>query len=73
MNQILIDGIANITLHNGVVRIECAVLGPDSKPHSSGTLVIPGAVAAQVLQTLINGMQELQKKLREQAPTAGNA
>jgi hypothetical protein len=73
MSQILIDGVANITLHNGIVRIECAMAGPDGKHHPSGTLVIPGAVVGQVLQTMINGMQELEKKLREQMPTAGRA
>jgi hypothetical protein len=77
MTQILIDGIANITLHSGVLRIECTTVGPDSKQHPSGTLVIPGAVAGPVVQTLIKGMQELDKKLREQQaqaqPTAGSA
>ena len=77
MTQILVDGIANITLQSGVLRIECTTVGSDSKQHPSGTLVIPGAVAGPVVQTLIKGMQELDKKLREQQaqaqPTAGNA
>ena len=41
-----------------------------------GPLVIPGAVAGPVLQALISGTQELDKKLREQQqmpPAAGNA
>ena len=76
MSQILIDGINNITLHANVVRIECAKAGPDGKPQPSGTLLIPGVSAGQVMQALINGLQELSKKLREQqqaTPTAGNA
>ena len=77
MTQILVDGITNISLHSGIVRIECASVGPDGKQHASGTLIIPGAVAGPVLQALIKGMQELEKKLREQQaqqqPTAGNA
>jgi len=75
MTQILIDGITNISFHSGVLRIECATVGPDGKPHSSGNLVIPGAVAGQVMQALINGMKELEKKVREQQqmPAAGNA
>lgn len=73
MNQVLIDAISNLSIHNGVLRIECVAAGPDGQPRPSGTLVIPGAVAAQVLQALINGTQELEKKLREQMPTAGNA
>jgi len=76
MTQILIDGITNISFHSGVLRIECATVGPDGKPHPSGTLIIPGAVAGQVMQALINGMKELEKKVREQQqqmPAAGNA
>jgi hypothetical protein len=78
MTQILIDGITNISFHSGVLRIECVTVGPDGKPHPSGTLVIPGAVAGNVLQALIKGTQELDKKMREaqaaqQQPTAGNA
>lgn len=73
MTQVLIDAITNLSIHNGVLRIECVAVGADGQPHPSGTLVIPGAVAAQVLQALINGTQEIDKKLREQMPTAGNA
>jgi hypothetical protein len=74
MTQLLIDAITNLSIHNGVLRIECAAVGADGQQRPSGTLIIPGAVAAQVLQSLINGTQELDKKLREQeAPPAGNA
>jgi hypothetical protein len=77
MTQILIDGITNISFHSGILRIECATVAPDGKPQPSGTLVIPGAVAGQVLQALIKGTQELDKKMREQQqqqmPAAGNA
>ena len=73
MTQILIDAVTNLSIHNGVLRIECMAVGPDGKQHPSGTLVIPGAVAGPVLQALINGTKELDKKLREQIPTSGNA
>jgi hypothetical protein len=76
MTKILIDGIGNISLHANLVRVECTAAGPDGKPQPSGTLLIPGVSAAHVMQLLINGLQELTKKLREQqqaAPTAGSA
>ena len=73
MTQILVDAINSISIHNGLLRIECTAVGPDGKPQPSGTLVIPGAGAGQVLQALINGTQELEKKLREQMPTSGNS
>jgi hypothetical protein len=68
-----VDGIANITLHSGVVRIECVTVGTDGKPLSSGTLIIPGASAGQVLQGLVNGTKELDKKMREQTQQAAAA
>lgn len=67
MTQILIDAINNLSFHNGVLRIECVAIGADGKPHQSGTLVIPSAAAGQVLNALINGSKELEKKAREQA------
>jgi hypothetical protein len=73
MTQILVDGIANITLHNGVVRIECLTIGSDGKPHPSGTLIVPGASVRLVLETLVNGTKELEKKLHEQQAAAGQA
>ena len=76
MTQLLIDGIANISFYNGILRVECTTVGSDGKQHPTGNLVIPGAVAGPVLQALIKGTQELEKKMREQqqqAPVAGNA
>jgi len=79
MNHILIDGITSITLHNGIVRIECTNVGSDGKQHPSGAVMIPGVVAGQVLQAIVNGMREIEMKLREQQspapipPTAGSA
>jgi hypothetical protein len=70
MTQILVDGIANITLHSGVVRVECVTVGSDGKPYPSGTLIIPSATAGHVLQTLASGMQGLEQKLREQQASA---
>ena len=76
MTQILIDGVTNISLHSGVLRVECMTIGPDGKPHPSGTLVIPGPAGPQVLQSLMKGIEELEKKVREQQPqipAVGNA
>jgi hypothetical protein len=58
-----------------VLRVECAAVGANGQQHPSGTLLIPGPVAGHVLQALINGTQELEKKIREQQskPPVGNA
>lgn len=68
MNQTLIDGIANISIQNGVVRIDCVAAGADGQARPSGTLVIPGGIIGPVLNALVQGVQELDKKLREQVP-----
>jgi hypothetical protein len=74
MIQLFIDTVANLSIHNGVLRIECMAVGADGQPHPSGTLLIPGAVASQVLGALVQGTKELDKKVREQQmPPAGNA
>lgn len=73
MSQIIIDGIAGMTLHNGIVRVECTTVQADGKPHPSGTLIIPGAIAGQVIQGLVNGLQQLDKKIREQQAAPAHA
>ncbi len=79
MTQVLIDGIGNLSIHNGVLRVECTTVGADGQPHPSGTLVIPAPVAMSVMQAIVNGMTELGKKIKEQQqqpnmpPAAGNA
>jgi len=61
----MIDGIKDIVMHNGVVRIDCVAAGPNGEVRQSGTLVIPGVATAAVLQTIVGAMQELDKKMRE--------
>ena len=70
-NVILVDRITNVTVTNGIMRVECASMvagGPD-KP--SGTVLIPVLVARQVVQVLVNSMQELEKKAREAMAASG--
>jgi hypothetical protein len=65
MSIILVDGIKDVTFHNGIVRIECITAGPNGEQRSSGTLVIPGNVTGPVLQALVQAIQELDKKIRD--------
>ena len=69
MQVLLIDGITEVSLHNGVVRGGC-VSGPPNAPSPSGTLLIPANVAGAVAQGLVNALAELDKKIREQAEAA---
>lgn len=70
MSQILIDGIANVTFASGIVRVDCVALGPNNEQRASGTLLIPAAQAAPVLNALINAMKELERKLQDQKAPA---
>ena len=65
MSVIMVDGIKDVVFHNGIVRIDCLAAGPNNETRASGTIMIPGAVTGPILQTLINAMQELDKKIRE--------
>jgi hypothetical protein len=67
MSVMLIDRIAAVVLQNNVVRIDCVMSGPNQEERPAGTLLIPGNVAGPILQSLIKSMQELEKRLREQA------
>jgi hypothetical protein len=77
MSLTLIDGIKTVVFHNGMVRIECVSAGPNNEERPSGTLLIPGNQVGQILRTLTQAMQDLEKRIRElqqqNVPTAGNA
>ena len=71
MTQMLIDGIRSITLHGNVVRIHCISVGIEGKPEGAGTLLIPGSEVGPIMQSLVNGLQEMQKQINERAAAAG--
>ena len=77
MSLTLIDGIKSVVFHNGMVRIDCVSAGPNNEERPSGTLLIPGNQVGQILRTLTQAMQDLEKRIRElqqqNVPTAGNA
>ena len=73
MSQILVDTITNVTLANGVVRVDCVATGPNNEQRPSGTVLIPAPQAGVVLNALINAVQELQRKQQEQTTPAGRA
>jgi hypothetical protein len=72
-NVILVDRIANVAVANGVLRIECTCGSASGQEKPSGTVLIPAVVAGQVVQTLLNAMQELDKKAREAAAASSGA
>jgi tetratricopeptide (TPR) repeat protein len=66
--QILIDGVKAVSLHNGLLRIDCVAAGPNNEERSVGSLLIPGNRAGPILRSLTQAVQELDRKVRKQAP-----
>jgi len=71
MQIVLIDGIKDVVLHNGMVRVDCVSAGPNGQENPSGTLLIPGNIVGPLVQTLANALAELDKKIREQRDSQG--
>ena len=69
-NLMVVERIANIAVSNGIVRIECAAVNAAGQEKPSGTMLIPANLAGPVVHSLVKGMQELDKKLREAAATS---
>jgi hypothetical protein len=63
----LVDRISAIVLHNGVLRVDCIGVGPNNEERNSGTLLIPAGQVANVINSLAQAAQELDKRLREAA------
>jgi hypothetical protein len=63
----VIDRISNIAVSNGILRIECVAVNATGQEKPAGMVLIPVNVAGAVVQSLVGGLQELDKKLREAA------
>ena len=63
--EIPIDAVKAVTIHNGLLRVDCAAAGPNNEERSSGTLLIPGNQRGPILRALTQAIQELDKRLRE--------
>jgi hypothetical protein len=67
MSLTLIDGVKHVSLHNGILRIDCVCAGPNSEERPAGTLLIPANQVSSVMTALVNAVKELDKRLREAA------
>ena len=64
--MLLIDGIQNVTMANGLVRIQVAQVGADGKNKGVEEIAIPATQFATVVQALQQAGQNLQQRLQEQ-------
>ena len=69
--MLLIDNISNVSLINGILRVECTSVGTDGQPKPSGEILIPANRASVVLQALANALKQIQAQQNERAK-AGN-
>ena len=70
MTYVLIDVVKSVTFHNGLLRIDCVAHGANNEERPTGTLLIPGNLAGPILGALTQAVQDLEKKVREQAQLA---
>ena len=64
MDQLLIDNINNVSLSNGLVRIECTVTGADGETRTSGEIVVAASQYATVVQALQQAGQQIQERVQ---------
>jgi Skp family chaperone for outer membrane proteins len=64
--MLLIDGIQNVTMVNGLVRIQVVQTGADGKNKGVEEIAIPSNQYANVVQALQQAGQNLQQRLQEQ-------
>jgi hypothetical protein len=70
--NLIVERIANIAVTNGIVRIECVSVNAAGQEKPSGTVLIPANLAGPVVHSLVKGMQELDKKLRDAAAASSS-
>ena len=62
----LTDGIGQVTITNGVLRIELVKVGPDGQTMTSGQLEIPQGSVQPVLNGVIESINKLNEQITEQ-------
>ena len=67
---IMLDRVANVSVHGGIVRIGCNAIGPDGQESPTGVIAIPAGTAGPVITALVKMLQDLaaqqQAKLADQ-------
>ena len=64
--MLVMDGIQNVTMANGLVRIQVAQTGADGKSKGVEEIAIPASQYANVVQALTKAGQNLQQQLQQQ-------
>jgi len=65
-DMLLIDGIHNVSMANGLVRIQVSRVGADGKATGVEEIAIPASQYGNVVQALQQAGQNLQQRIQEQ-------
>jgi hypothetical protein len=61
----IIDGISEVTLANGVVRIQLTAVGGNGQAYEAGSLEIPANIVGELVNGLGASINELNSKIAE--------
>ena len=64
--MLVIDGIQNVSMANGLVRIQIAQVGSDGQSKGVEEIAIPAGQYGNVVQALQKAGQNLRERLQEQ-------
>jgi hypothetical protein len=67
-----VESFGNATLHNGIMRIECRIVGGDGKEQSTGHLIFPAQQAGRIVQQMEKILIEIKKMVDEAAAKKPN-
>lgn len=59
----LIEGLANVTFVNGIMRVQCTSVDPAGNEINSGVLEIPGASVNKIINGLASSAKAIEDKL----------
>lgn len=60
--MLLVDGVRNVTLANGVVRVQVGQVAPDGQVQDGGDLIIPEGRFLHVLKSMADAWESFQRK-----------
>ena len=65
--HIFTDGLKNISLSNGNLRITLVQNGPENTQVDAGTLVVPANQASALVNAMANGLKQIDEQMKARA------
>ena len=64
--HIFTDAVSKVTFSNNNLRITLVQNGPDNEQIEAGTLIVPGNMAAGLVNSLANSLKQLDEQIKAQ-------